>query len=335
VKDKPLDVLKKASNRLLKGIKKQYSHLYEKLPRFPKLEGTDEEKSKQLLHYLAELTDQLEDQIPYIAGNLKGNLEIARQIVKDERLLTKKGIRSAVDPDARFGRKSDSKSFYGYKNHIAMTEEEIITDLVVTSGNEDDGKQLQPLVNNSRKKHLTIKEVFADTAYSSKDNLSFLQTENIKANIPLNPIVYGQRKDDLFRYDKECDKVICPAGHYSIRRTKKNPKNRSAYYIYYFDTAFCQKCPFQEGCYNNTKQKSYHITIKTEEHKKQMAYLESEEYKQRKGTRKRIEHKNAELKNAHGMTRAKYRGQFGMKIQAFLTAFTVNVKRMIKLQEAH
>lgn len=60
-----------------------------------------------------------------------------------------------------------------------------------------------------------------------------------------------------------------------------------------------------------------------------MAYLETEEYLQRKGVRSRIEHKNA-----HGMTRAKYRGQFGMQIQAYLTAFVVNVKRMIKLQEA-
>ncbi|RTQ92422.1 hypothetical protein EKG35_12010 [Lysinibacillus telephonicus] len=35
------------------------------------------------------------------------------------------------------------------------------------------------------------------------------------------------------------------------------------------------------------------------------------------------------------MTRAKYRGLFGMKMQAYLTAFVVNVKRMIKLQEAN
>lgn len=65
-----------------------------------------------------------------------------------------------------------------------------------------------------------------------------------------------------------------------------------------------------------------------------MSYLETDKYLQRKHVRSNIEHKNAELKNAHGMTRAKYRGQFGMRIQAFLTAFVVNVKRMIKLQDA-
>lgn len=336
VNDKPLDVLKKAANRLLKGIKKQYSRQYEKLPKFPKLEGNDEEKSKQLLHYLAELTDHLEDKIPDLDGNVKEKLEIAKQIVKDERLLTNKGIRSAIDPDARFGRKSTSKSFYGYKNHIAMTEEEIITAVHVTPGNEADGTQLQALVNKSLKQELTIEEVLADTAYSSKDNLKFLQKEEMDASIPLNPIVYGQREEDLFQYDKENDKVICPAGHSSTRKTKKSKQitSRNPYYKFFFDISICQKCPLREGCYNNTKEKSYLITIKSEEHEKQIAYLESDKYLQRKSVRSRIEHKNAELKNAHGLTRAKYRGQFGMRIQAFLTAFVVNVKRMIKLQEA-
>lgn len=33
------------------------------------------------------------------------------------------------------------------------------------------------------------------------------------------------------------------------------------------------------------------------------------------------------------MTKAKYRGLFRMRIQAILTTFVVNVKRMIKLAE--
>jgi transposase len=335
-KDKPLDVLKKASNRLLKGVKKQYIRLYEKLPKFPKLEGTDEEKSKQLLHYLTELTDILENKLPDAEGSLLEKMNIVKQIVEDERLLTNKGIQSAIEPDARFGRKSKSKSFYGYKNHLAMTEEEIITAIHVTPGNEDDGKQLKTLVNKTTEQQITIEEVFADTAYSGKDNLNFLQKEEIKASIPLNPAVYGTREDDPFQYDKENDEVICPAGHPSKRKAKtgRTGTSKNPCLTFYFDTNLCQKCPLREGCYNNTKEKTYSISIKSEEHKLQMAYLESDEYLQRKGVRCNIEHKNAELKNAHGMTRAKYRGQFGMRIQAFLTAFVVNVKRMIKLQEA-
>lgn len=335
-KDKPLDVLKKAANRLLKGVKKQYSGLYKKLPTFPKLEGTDEEKAKQLLQYLIELKGLLEDKLPDAEGSLLEKINIVKQIVEDERLLSNKGIASAVDPDARFGRKSKSRTFYGYKNHIAMTEEEIITAIHITPGNEDDGKQLQTLVNKTKEQQITIDEVLADTAYSRKENLAFLQTDEIKASIPLNPAVYGTREDDKFQYDKENDEVICPAGHTSIRKAKTGRTGTATNpcLTFYFDTNICKQCPFKDGCYNNTKEKTYSISIKSDEHIHQMAYLESDEYLQRKGVRSNIEHKNAELKNAHRMTRAKYRGQFGMRIQAFLTAFVVNVKRMIKLEMA-
>jgi transposase len=91
-KDKPLDVLKKAANRLLKGVKKQYSGLYKKLPIFPKLEGTDEEKAKQLLEYLVELKDLLEEKLPDAEGSLLEKINIVKQIVEDERLLLIKGL---------------------------------------------------------------------------------------------------------------------------------------------------------------------------------------------------------------------------------------------------
>jgi transposase len=335
-KHKPLDVLKKAANRLLNGVKKQYNNLYDKIPKFPKLVGNDEEKAKQLLQFLAELTDILEEKLPDAEGSLLDKIKIAKQIVDDERLLTNKGVSSAVDPDARYGRKSKSKTFYGYKNHVAMTEEEIITAIHVTPGNEDDGKQLQTLVEKTKDQQLTIEEVLADTAYSGKDNLSYLQKEEIIASIPLNPAVYGQRDEDPFQYDKENDEVRCPAGHLSIRKAKtgRTGTGTNPSLTFYFDTNHCKQCPLKDGCYNNTKEKTYSISIKSEEHQLQMAYLETDEYHNRKGVRCNIEHKNAELKNAHCMARAKYRGQFGMRMQAFLTAFVVNVKRMIKLQEA-
>jgi hypothetical protein len=57
---------------------------------------------------------------------------------------------------------------------------------------------------------VTVEEVFADTAYSAKNNLKLLQGQNITASIPLNPVVYDLKAEDLFQYDKESDKVISP-----------------------------------------------------------------------------------------------------------------------------
>ena len=293
---------------------------------------SEEEQEKAALAYLASLGEFIEEQLPDAEGSMKEKLETARRIVEDERLLAKKGIQSAIDPDARFGWKSSSKNFTGYKNHIAMTEEELITAIHTTPGNEDDGKQLKGLLEKT-KKLIDINEVLADTAYSAKDNLTFMQKETITASIPLNPSVYGMRKEDAFRYDKEVDKVVCPAGHLSIRKARNGKKNEGTNQVdtYFFDTALCQTCPMKEGCYKGTKEKTYSISIKSPEHLTQMAYLETEEYKLRKKVRLRIEHKNAELKRFHGLKTAKYRGLFGMHIQLGLTAFVVNVKRIIRL----
>ena len=46
-----------------------------------------------------------------------------KELLEDERL---KEIRSKEDKDARFGHKTATSTFYGYKNHLAMTEERLI-----------------------------------------------------------------------------------------------------------------------------------------------------------------------------------------------------------------
>jgi hypothetical protein len=65
-----------------------------------------------MLHYLAQLGETVETLLPDTEGAIYEKLMIAKQIVEDERLLSKKGISSAIDPDARFSWKSktDRKS---------------------------------------------------------------------------------------------------------------------------------------------------------------------------------------------------------------------------------
>ena len=47
------------------------------------------------------------------------------------------------DPDARVGHKSVDSAFFGFKTHIAMIDERIITAAVVTTGEKSDGHYLQ------------------------------------------------------------------------------------------------------------------------------------------------------------------------------------------------
>ena len=63
----------------------------------------------------------------------------------------------------------------------------------------------------------------------------------------------------------------------------------------------------------------------------------------RKKQRYKIEAKNAELKQSHGCRTCQFTGLFGMKIQAYVTAFVVSSKRIVrviqlqkvKLQQQH
>ena len=49
-------------------------------------------------------------------------------------------LETSKDNDARIGHKTADTSFFGYKTHIAMTEERIITAATITSGEKTDGK---------------------------------------------------------------------------------------------------------------------------------------------------------------------------------------------------
>ena len=84
---------------------------------------------------------------------------------------------SSTDEDARVGHKSQDKSFFGYKTHIAMSDERIITAATVTSGEKGDGPQLPELVEQSRNNGMEVETVIGDTAYSGKNNIQLAQDE--------------------------------------------------------------------------------------------------------------------------------------------------------------
>lgn len=196
---KPLEVLRDAAKRLFRVVVKKHSKLEKKLPRLPELKKDQNGAEKIMLHYLAELGETVETLLPDHEGAISEKIKIAKTIVEDERLLANKGIMSAIDPDARFGWKSSTKSFFGYKEHIAMTEEEIITAVEVTGGSSDDGKQFKELLNQTLSAGIEVQEVIGDTAYSSKDNLAEMKSKKIQPVVPLNPVVHngGLRQEDL------------------------------------------------------------------------------------------------------------------------------------------
>ena len=119
-------------------------------------------------------------------------------------------IQACADADARIGHKSVDTSFFGYKTHIAMTEERIITAATITTGEKNDGKELETLITKSQKAGIKVKTIIGDSAYSEKGNIEFANRNNIKLVAKLNPSVTQgfRKKEDEFQFNKDAGMYV-------------------------------------------------------------------------------------------------------------------------------
>jgi transposase len=96
--------------------------------------------------------------------------------------------------------KTEDSSFFGYKTHIAMNDERLITAAIVTTGEQSDGKYLQELIEKSKETGMEIETVIGDTAYSEIDNIRYAKDNQLELISKLNPtITHGHRtKEEEF-----------------------------------------------------------------------------------------------------------------------------------------
>jgi hypothetical protein len=219
-----------------------------------------------------------------------------------------------------------------------MSEERIITAATVTTGEKSDGKELVTLIEKSVAAGMEIETVIGDAAYSEKENIKYSKTNNIKLVAKLNPsITQGNRKkEDEFNFNKDAGMYVCKAGHMAIRKARQGKKGQSKNQTdtYYFDIEKCKRCSFKDGCYKEgAKNKTYSVSIKSNEHTEQANFQESDYFKEKSKERYKIEAKNSELKHRHGYDVASSSGLIGMELQGAMAVFSVNLKRILKLMK--
>lgn len=241
------------------------------------------------------------------------------------------------DRDARTGHKSSDSSFFGYKTHIAMSEERIITAATVTSGEQGDGPRLPALVEQSRANGMPVDTVVGDTAYSGAENLALSEdsVKGFRLVSRLNPVISsGTRKDgDRFFYNKDAGMFVCPAGHMAVRKEtdRRSDGSRSVRVRYFFDVEKCKVCPLREGCYRDgASRKTYSVRIKSGMHRRQEEFQKTDEFRERMSVRYMIEAKNSELKNVLGYDRATSYGLDCMRMQGAMTIFVANLRRILR-----
>lgn len=316
------------SKGLRKAVYKEIPGLKEGMP--PKPEGEEYEEqyqyTRELIAYLKNCAES--KAFPWLGEKVN---------LLEEQLEDLDASKPATpDKDAQTGHKTADSSFYGYKSHLGMTEERVVVSAVVTSGEKNDGKYLQQLVEKAEAAGYEVGGIIGDKAYSEKENLSYAEGKEIKLYAKLNKGVTHERPNKIqgFEYNKDAEMYVCPEGHMAVRKSRNGKKTRkeNPQVRYYFDVQKCRNCPRREGCYKpEAKTKTYTVKIKCPEHQRQMEFQETEEFREKMSERYKIEAKNGELKTRHGYDQANSSGLAAMEIQAATTLFVVNMKRIIKL----
>jgi len=108
------------------------------------------------------------------------------------------------DPDARFGKKSDKNSFYGYKAHVGTDGNAFIVAADLTGGNMHDGFMFPDLVMHAC---YFPKQATADKSYWSRANQDFLREIGIGDYI----IPQGKKSEELegvYRKRRKIERVF-------------------------------------------------------------------------------------------------------------------------------
>ena len=327
----PREELIKQAKELRKAIYKIDETMHEKMPKKRESTGLLEDQ----IEYTKELLNLVKEDVRFTTiPNINEKINMLEETMND----TEYEIEYSKDKDAKVGHKTADTSFFGYKTHIAMTPERIITAATITTGEKHDGKELQKLVEKAQANGIEVEAVIGDGAYSEKENIEYCEENNIKLASKLSKFVThgNSQRNNNFEYNKDAGMYVCKAGHMAISKRKQGTKNgmhgdtRTETYL--FDIEKCKHCKFKKGCYKDgAKFKTYSVKIKDDIHIKHMDYMKTADFKELYAERYKIEAKNSELKSNFGYDTANACGKNGITIQGASALFLVNMKRIIKL----
>ena len=138
--------------------------------------------------------------------------------------------------------------------------------------------------------------------------------------------------EEIFSYNKDSDEWFCSEGNITIRKKHRKDKSGKETYKYYFGKEKCRNCSKRYECKTGKSIcKILEVGINTPEFYGYSQEQKTDEFKEKYKKRACHEWKNGEMKNHHGLNRARGYGLRSMSTQAKLTAIAVNLKRIASI----
>lgn len=242
-----------------------------------------------------EAVAQVREQDLEVAAN--GRVHIRRGVAEDRRV-------SIEDADMRHGRKSKSKRFNGYKQHVAVDlDSNLILACAVTPANRPEEEATPAIKADLERCRVQTGTLSIDRAYI---NSSLVEEVLARGGEVLakpwsgrnsNPELFGKRD---FKVDMRAKTITCPAGQMEAFEPGQ---------VVEFDPEVCGSCAIRSLCTMSASGKGRHVQIaKDEALQQRFRKLQgSPAGRERLRARTGVEHSLAHIAARQG-PRARYRG---------------------------
>ena len=239
-----------------------------------------------------------------------------------------------TDPDATMATNARNRRLEpAYKQHTAVDDVAgVIVDVEVTTGEENEGMAVEGRLDAiAVTTGVPIDTATMDAGYAYAKVFRALEDRNIEAIIPAKAepqpgkVIPTRR----FKFDARHHLARCPRG--KILRPK-GKLQRGAFQHFHARAKDCRACPLRERCVSPSRHAR--VVVFNINHP---SLLRARRKRLRWGKREgglyqrhrwRIEGAHGEAKTWHGLARAVRRGLDNMRIQAFLIAAAINLKRL-------
>lgn len=227
----------------------------------------------------------------------KGRTRIKQGVAEDRRV-------SIEEPEMRHGRKSKSKRFNGYKQHVATDlNSDLILACAVTPANRPEEESTPHLKLDLDLQRASIGRLYVDRGYINSELVADVQREG--GEVVCKPWHVRNTRPELFKktdfnLNMRDRTITCPAGHVEAFEPGQ---------VVEFDPEVCGPCPLRSKCTHSASGKGRTVSIAEDERlqKKLRARLATKAGRLQLRERVGVEHRLAHIAARQGR-RARYRG---------------------------
>jgi transposase len=254
--------------------------------------------------------------------------------IRDSRQTGKFKKVCVTDPDATMATNGRNRRLEpAYKQHTAVDDVAgVIVDVEIATGEENEGMAVAGRIDAIAETvggPVTIATMDAGYAYAKV--FRALEDRGIEGIVPAKaePAPGKVIPTRRFKFDAMHNLARCPRGKTLYPKGKLR---RGAFQYFYAQAKDCGACPLRERCVSPSRHAR--VVVFNIDHpsllrarRKRLKWGKREERLYQRH-RWRVEGIHGEAKTWHGLARAVRRGLDNMRIQAFLTAAAINLKRL-------